>query len=210
MSGPLTRAQNALIRPGAVFLIEDNLVVFPKERLDGAGARKLHDFRWVIVLQGPAYQSLDYPLVNVVACSASSVVTTGEFQMPQDEMSRQPCAFDKPSVVAFTNLVQPCLKIDLKKHMGDLLPTTRASFFAQVVKVLGLVNEARGLAASVASPGPTLSASGALKLPARAAGAAKPTGSSSGDDEPLAPPHLDARRRRRRLLTTNLNPSAPI
>jgi hypothetical protein len=141
----LTRAENALIKGGAVFLMKDKAVVFPEERLEGAGPRNLHEFRWAIVLQGPGdCQALEYPLVHVIPCSSSSTPARGTFPLPQEELQREGSPFTAPNVLAYTNLVQACLKIELVKHQGNLLPDTYGRLCAQVVRVLGLVSAVRG------------------------------------------------------------------
>lgn len=175
---PLTRQQNALIKAGAVFLMEDNLVVFPKERADGAGARQGHSLRWAIVLLGPGFYDLTYPLVHVVPCSASSQAGKGEYQIPRLEMDRQPCIFDKPVVVAFANLVQPCLKADLVKHMGNLLPSTLAGVQAQAARALGLVSAMQEASAALIK--------GAAAMPPR-----RPAAAPSATPEPPAAPEHD-------------------
>jgi hypothetical protein len=141
----LTRAENALIKGGAVFLMKDEAVVFPEARLEGAGPRNLHEFRWAIVLQGPGdYQALDYPLVHVIPCSSSSTPVRGTFPLPQEELQRDGSPFTAASVLAYTNLVQPCLKTELVRHRGNLLSDTYGRLCAQVVRVLGLVPAVRG------------------------------------------------------------------
>jgi hypothetical protein len=79
-------------------------------------------------------------------------------------------------VLAYTNLVQPCLKIDLIKHQGNLLPETYGRLCAQVVRVLGLVSAAQG----------TPPTQGGLNLPPRVSTSSPklqrlglPTGSST-------------------------------
>lgn len=174
----LTRQQNSLIKGGAVFLMSDELVVFPKERLGSAGDRNLHPFRWAIVLLGPGYQKLEYPLVQVIPCTASSAPGDGETAIPQEEMRRSPCIFDKPHIVAYTNLVQPCLKVDLAKFMGDLLPDTYGLLCNRVARVQGLKNviQAANVQGDPLSPG-------GLKLPPRTATATPANTGPTTDSE---------------------------
>lgn len=111
--------------PGAVFAVKDDLIVFPEERLPGAGPPTEHVTRRVILVQAlPLIRSASLKTVLIVPCSASSTVGASDVSIPDGESG-----FDAKNVVAFTSLVQPILKSDLgsfkavvgDKTLGDIM-----------------------------------------------------------------------------------------
>lgn len=131
-TGNVNPGVSALLRPGAVFEIDDKLINFPNNT-----GRGPHEFRRVIVVQGDFYLGVGLPeTALIVPCSASQPETTfGNFSIPSGEK-----AFTKPNVVAYTTLVMPVLKchFEQKNHRGNLTPATLGALRARVAQVLGL------------------------------------------------------------------------
>lgn len=127
------------MRPGAVFTVKDELVVFPNERLEGAGPRTKHPTRRVILMSCErACVSASVKTVLVVPCSASQS-TVGSYDL---EVTGQP-GFDADRVVAFASLVQPLLKSDLLAHLGHLEERVAVALLGRVIDHMR-ISEATG------------------------------------------------------------------
>lgn len=122
--------------PGAVFIARDPAIQFPESRLEGAGTRDIHATRRVIVVQARELNARQSPkTLLVVPCSASSTICgEWDFEIPDGEN-----AFDKPKVVAYASLVQPILKRDLEKFVGNLTDGTLRRLQQIVARNLGLI-----------------------------------------------------------------------
>lgn len=132
-------ASSELVRhmaPGAVFIARDPAIQFPESQLEGAGARDLHAGRRVIVVQARELNARQSPkTLLVVPCSASSALCgEWDFEIPDGET-----AFDKPKVVAYASLMQPILKRDLVKFVGNLTDGTLLQLQQIVARNLGFV-----------------------------------------------------------------------
>lgn len=121
-----------LIRPGAVFIAEDDAITFLEERR--GIARTEHAGRYVIVVQALRWCiSAEPSWVLVVPCSASvRRVQPYDLALGMDEN-----AFDKPNVTALVSLVQPIVKGALRSHRGDLSRGGLMSLHRQLMIVLG-------------------------------------------------------------------------
>lgn len=112
-------APQARVRPGAVYLILDEVINWPKAR----DAQRGHTQRFVIVLQD---QELCLPdrgpqTVMVIPCSSSGSggAAPWDFLIPDGESG-----FDKTHVIAYVSLVQPILKTDLNQYLGQVSKAT--------------------------------------------------------------------------------------
>jgi hypothetical protein len=122
-------------RPGAVFAVKDDAIVFPEERLGGTRAK--HATRRVILIQLPKLIVAARPCtVSVVPCSASQGAASGNWDLllPSGEE-----AFDEPKVVAYASLLQPILKSDLVKCYGHLRDSTLLQIQSMIAANLGFV-----------------------------------------------------------------------
>ncbi|WP_437336080.1 type II toxin-antitoxin system PemK/MazF family toxin [Sorangium sp. So ce394] len=120
-------------RPGAVYLILDEVLNWPDSRDKPRG----HKHHRVILLQdeelcrpnrGPA-------TIMVVPCSSTGVGAAApwDFVLPEGESG-----FDKPRVVAYTSLVQPILKTDLNQYLGQVSKSTLTEIKARAQLVLSI------------------------------------------------------------------------
>ena len=122
------------IRPGAVFTVTDAAIDFPAERLPSAGARSMHDVRFVVVVQSAVWGPTKAPItVLVVPCSASSRDRAWAWDVNIPDGTP---GFDKPRVVAYTSQVQPILKSDVVEHRGDVDPDTLRELRARLLQLL--------------------------------------------------------------------------
>lgn len=138
------------LRPGAVFLVKDEAIDFPEDRIPGATPRTEHEKRRVIVVNDPALGRATSPRsLLVVPCTASQrrALSPWHFEIPQNE-----AAFTGGYVVALAHLVQPILKSDLEKCVGVLSPASFVALQAKVAQNLGLT-PSDPPAASASSPG---------------------------------------------------------
>lgn len=118
--------------PGAVFLVRDEAVDMPT-----AGARRLHDFRHVLIVSATALNRATRPnTLMVVPCSASH--TTADYYdvaVPRGEGGFDP----SKTIVAVTSLVGPVLKSDLEKHLGDVTDDTLQAIHARICTNMGVL-----------------------------------------------------------------------
>lgn len=124
-------------RPGAVFIARDDVIQLPEGRTTGAGPRSEHPGRHVILLQARELAISGKPVTMlVVPCSASFRQDVGgvwNLRIPRG------CpGFDKPNVVAMVNLLQPMLKGELERHLGDVPEDFLLDLQACAARVLGL------------------------------------------------------------------------
>jgi hypothetical protein len=122
----------ALIQPGAVFVIDDRLIVFPENP-----EREPHEGRHVIVVQA---HSLLGPMpphtASIVPCSASrDTVHRYDYAIPAGTNG-----FSKANVVAHAALLMPVLKSALTSsgHRGYLPDETYGALLARIAANLGL------------------------------------------------------------------------
>lgn len=116
--------------------MKDAAISFPEERADGAGPRTTHAVRWCIVVQATVWASSRNPVtVLVVPCSTSARRPVGPWDL---EIPDGTAGFDAAGVVAYTSLVQPVLKGDLKEHKGDLSIVHIAIFQARLRQLFEL------------------------------------------------------------------------
>jgi hypothetical protein len=126
----LTRA-----RPGAVFSLTSDVVTFPEERLDEHPPRTTHPRR-VIVVQARAHCTGPDPLtILVVPCTASFRGEPGpwDFRIPDGEPG-----FTSEGVVALLALLQPVLKIDLRRCEGTIGNPTLLELQSRLAAYLAL------------------------------------------------------------------------
>jgi mRNA-degrading endonuclease toxin of MazEF toxin-antitoxin module len=104
------------IVPGAVFMVSEDVLNFPGERL--GRVTKDYDARRVIIVQGSTRnRTIDVSTVLVVPCSASrGGVSLGNAGIDNPGAA----GFTKPNIVALANLLQPVLKGDLEQHVGNI------------------------------------------------------------------------------------------
>jgi hypothetical protein len=123
-------------RPGAVFVVKDEAIAFPQERVPDA-SRTEHETRRVIVCNDLALCRATAPnTLLVVPCTASQgEVSDWHLAIPSDEP-----AFTAAKVVALTQLVQPILKSDLIRFVGVLTAGTFVRLQARVAQNLGLLS----------------------------------------------------------------------
>jgi mRNA-degrading endonuclease toxin of MazEF toxin-antitoxin module len=102
--------------PGAVFIVSEGVLTFPEER--AGTVTKNYDGRRVIIVQGATRnRAAAVPTVLVVPCTASrSHAPLGTLEVPEPLQA----GFTKPFIVVLATHVQPVLKGDLKKHVGDV------------------------------------------------------------------------------------------
>lgn len=120
----------AHLKPGAVFEIDDALVIYPSNP-----TREPHPLRRVIIVQSAEFLSGTNPMTAlVVPCSASSKKARGDFEIAADEPG-----FTKPCV-AQTTLVMAILRRDLQSEnlKGHVRIETLARLHAQLRELLGL------------------------------------------------------------------------
>lgn len=134
-SGLASPALARQIRFGAIFEVSDAAIEFPEARIAGAGKRALHPLRRCVVAQTRLWgASKRPPTLLVVPCSASQKAVSPWDLRLTDDLD----AFSATDVVAFTSLVQPILKSDLAKHLGELDPRTLLLFKTKLAQVLDL------------------------------------------------------------------------
>lgn len=128
-----------MAHPGAVFEVTDAAIDFPESRLDGAGRREKHPYRFAIVVQDVSHcLNPKLKTVLVIPCSASS-----ELKLPTvDLMLTDEPAFSKAQSVAYVSLMQPILKSDLKKGRGDVRPETLVDLLRRVQSLIGVASSA--------------------------------------------------------------------
>lgn len=105
-------------RPGVVFSVVDAFITFPEDRLPGAGKRSPHDWRTVVIIQSYLLNIKERPrTILVVPCTSEYVgaVGTADLAVPAGEPP-----FDRKNVVILASLVQPILKVDLERPIGEL------------------------------------------------------------------------------------------
>ncbi|WP_437275458.1 hypothetical protein WME90_29975 [Sorangium sp. So ce375] len=125
----------AKARPGAVFIVDDKLVVLPDSRKPGV-KRTWHDGRRVIIVQSQQMSRAGIPsTILAVPCSASAKLAgPWDMLLPNGEEG-----FDCTGVIAYASLVQPFLKSDLERYVGQLQDDTLIELQRLVLMNLGLV-----------------------------------------------------------------------
>lgn len=130
----------SLARPGAVYLVENEKIVFPEAALNPNPAPE-KDLRFAIVVQAMRFANTPMPkTVLIVPCTAShrGAASQWNFQIPPGES-----AFTAPNVVAYASLMQPVLKRALVKHLGNLTEDTLVALQVKIAEVLSLKREAQ-------------------------------------------------------------------
>jgi hypothetical protein len=128
-----------MVRPGAVFVIEDSAINFPESQIVGSGERTKHPTRRAIVVNSEVDARRIVPKsVLVVPCSASQSGLLGPwlYELPENE-----ACFSSDRVVALAHLLQPILKSKLRTFLGMLSPATFLELQAVIVRNLGFVDE---------------------------------------------------------------------
>lgn len=124
------------LRTGAVVEVTDSSITWPESRLPGAGPRTGHPRRRAIVVQRQEWiRAADPPTLLVVPCSAShsGLVLGCDLEIPDDEPH-----FTKERVVAYVSLIQPVLKSDVVRVLGDLNDPTRTAFLTKLAAIVDL------------------------------------------------------------------------
>lgn len=122
------------LKQGSVWIAGDqDAIAFPEERLPSAGARHRHPTRRVILVQqdGMSRRS-SVRTVLVVPCT-----TKWDNPMPWDLALEPDGTLFTERAVALCRLVQPILKVDLRKHLGQLPPVLLGELRARLEMLLG-------------------------------------------------------------------------
>jgi hypothetical protein len=124
--------------PGTVVSLKDEAIDFPTDRLPNAGARTVHDFRRAIILQVREWANANRPVtLLVVPCSASHRGDVGAWDVRIPDGT---AGFTKPSIVAYTSLIQPVLKSDVEAIHGNLDAATLLLLVRTLSRLLDLAD----------------------------------------------------------------------
>lgn len=121
---------------GQVYLIKDEVVAFPEERLPARQERQRHESRPVLILQSDADN--DDPLYpSVLVAPISHRVELQDHRDFRLQANQAGLEFDS---IVHLGLVQPVLKVDLESNpLGKIDPLTMDSIDAVLAANLGLI-----------------------------------------------------------------------
>jgi len=124
------------IERGQIYVVRDDIIVLPRERLPRETKRTVHEHRLVLILQTDLDNS-DPPYLFALVAPLSHRV---EFQDERDyALKANQGGLDQDSVVHL-GLVQPILKIDLEQDaIGKLDALTMNDIDAILAANLGLI-----------------------------------------------------------------------
>lgn len=116
---------------GSIWVIKDNLIVFPAE--DRIGVRKLHNERWVVVVSNsPTNHSPHCPVVTVAPLT-SRVDIQRKFDLRLYK-GRDNVKMD--SLIKLQHM-QPALKIDLKECKGEISDDAKDELYELISEYFG-------------------------------------------------------------------------
>jgi hypothetical protein len=120
-------------RPGAVWLIKDEVLVWPEGRDKPRG----HEHHRVILLQDEELcrPSMGPATVMVIPCSSSGTggAARWDYLLPEGEEG-----FDKPRIIAYVSLIQPILKTDLNQYNGQVSKETLTELKARAQWIMSI------------------------------------------------------------------------
>ncbi len=126
------------INPGDLWLVSDELISYPKERLPGR-KRTSHESRIVVVLTGKEYcQRPDLVCILVAPLSSQTETrSTSDFFIKKGVGG-----LDKDSIVCL-DAINPLLKIDLKHRVGTLNVRTLDQLRTTLLVNLGILGPSK-------------------------------------------------------------------